>query len=67
MLKKNGDEEIGNLSPIGNPYMKDEVEDHLDAHPGYFSPTGRGGSMKIGRAKTWIEDLDFDAQVIIEK
>ena len=47
--------------------MKDEVEDHLDAHPGYFSPTGRGGSMKIGRAKTWIEDLNFDEQVLIEK
>ena len=64
-MKKNGDEEIGNLSPIGNPYMKDEVEDHLDT--GYFSPTGRGGSMKIGRAKTWIEDLDFDPQGMLEK
>ena len=67
LLKKNGDDEIGNLSPIGNPYMKDEAEDHLDPHPGYFSPTVKFGSMKMERAKTWIEDLDFDHQIIVEK
>ena len=66
MLKKNGDEEIGNLSPIGNQYMKDDVEDNIDT--GYFSPTGRGGSInRIGKAKAWIEDLDFDQQIMIEK
>jgi hypothetical protein len=37
------EEEIGNLSPIGNPFMKDEAEDNFDI--GYFSPTGRGSSL----------------------
>jgi hypothetical protein len=43
--------------------MKDDVEDNLDV--GYFSPTGRGS--RIGKAKAWIEDLDFDQQIMIEK
>ena len=46
--------------------MKDDVEDNIDT--GYFSPTGRGGSMnRISKAKAWIEDLDFDQQIMIEK
>ena len=46
--------------------MKDDVEDNIDT--GYFSPTGRGGSInRIGKAKAWIEDLDFDQQIMIEK
>lgn len=45
LFKKNNDEEIGNLSPIGNPFMKDVTEDNFDI--GYFSPTGRGASKSF--------------------
>jgi hypothetical protein len=45
LFKKNNDEEVGNLSPIGNPFMKDEAEDNFDI--GYFSPTGRGASKSF--------------------
>jgi len=63
-LKQKDDEQIGNLSPIGNPYMKDEVEDNFDT--GYFSPTGRGMIKPLTTNKGWIDDL-VENQYIPEK
>jgi hypothetical protein len=65
--QKNEDQEnLGPLSPIGNPYMKDEVEDNFDQE--YFNAINRKRvNQNSSHSKAWTDDLDFDHQVVAER